>query len=1144
MTGNQITISTLTVSSINNGAPGVAEYSTLNVSSLNATSTITASTLSVSTMTGSTLTISRLTGLIISASSITSSDLVLSTLTVSSINGLAPGTGSGGSGGTTIFSTLGVSSLNARSTITTSTLTTTSNVGIGTATPQAPLHVYKAGGGIGNNTLQGEIRVCSDDNQISRIGCYEEPNGTTWGGFFQYNGGGTDLIQIGGKSSGVDQYYMAIQRISGNIGIGTTNPSHTLQVAGAINCSSFLVNGTAVATGTGSVWGVSGSSAYYTSGNVGIGTVSPSNSLTIYAGGSAQYIRSNSSVITGCYSEWRDFSATGRFIIGCDGAGLANFELGAGIIGTWSVNSVIFLTNAAERMRITSDGVVGIGVTNPASGYTTAIPNARLTIRGGTAGQNNGAARLSIGGDNAHYAAIEGAHTSGGASTLAFMTCLNAGTNSANPETRMFINSNGNVGIGTVNPSHLLQVAGAINCTSFLVNGTAVATGTGSVWGVSGSVAYYTSGFVGISTTAPNTNLHVRVPTYANPVFIVDAGGQGTDTTPPRGIGKPLIGVGAYSWSNISSGDYYGIGFGYNANNNAASYYPGEIGFLIQNTGGGEFGDLVFSTRPTTTNTTIASERMRITSGGLIGIGTTNPNAILDIYGSFRILSKPYVALTSGTGIEFVYDGGGNLTCGTRSSSAPTLTTTNMNYAAASHAFYIGSQAGTNALVISSTGNVGIGTATPGNKLHIYSTTANDGLVFQNAFNSSTGSIGLFTSTAAGNHILDGTADAGMILPTATKDLFLNRTTSLYTSMVVKGGTGYVGIGTAAPTQPLDLATGPIQLRNGNINNSFSKYQLIFGYDGSTNYSHAIVTRHHSGTPNHQNAIDFFTWSNSQAASAIGNNAAMSVTSGGVGIGTTAPGYGLDVNGTARITGSLSFSSTGTQTLSNGTCGTIGGFVPFIHCSSDLLIGWSTAPSGNSYNDVNNNAYMGISLRGSGNASSVMCATNYIPFVATKYGNSGGNMMIFGYSAAVGTISSTIGTITHTTSSVSYNTTSDARLKENIEDVSNIRDMIDHLRPRTFTFISDDDKDLQVGFIAQEVREYYPHYVSGTETEKDFLGMDYGKMSPFAIAACKDLYLKNDVLTAQVIAQTTTINALEAQVATLLAWARAQGFTG
>jgi hypothetical protein len=120
-------------------------------------------------------------------------------------------------------------------------------------------------------------------------------------------------------------------------------------------------------------------------------------------------------------------------------------------------------TISSERLRITSTGTIGINATNPDSGYTTTIPNAKLTIRGGTAGQNGGKARLSIGADNSHYSAIEGTHVSGGATTLAFMTCIDAATNSANPETRLFINSSGNVGIGTVAPGAPLHVSAASN---------------------------------------------------------------------------------------------------------------------------------------------------------------------------------------------------------------------------------------------------------------------------------------------------------------------------------------------------------------------------------------------------------------------------------------------------------------------------------------------------------------------------------------------------------------------------------------------------------------------------------------------------------------------------------------------------------
>ena len=74
------------------------------------------------------------------------------------------------------------------------------NVGIGTTIPQAPLHIYKTGTG---GVVQGEIRVCSDDGQKSRVGMYEESQGSTWGCWMQYNGTG-DTFEFGTKRNTVD----------------------------------------------------------------------------------------------------------------------------------------------------------------------------------------------------------------------------------------------------------------------------------------------------------------------------------------------------------------------------------------------------------------------------------------------------------------------------------------------------------------------------------------------------------------------------------------------------------------------------------------------------------------------------------------------------------------------------------------------------------------------------------------------------------------------------------------------------------------------------------------------------------------------------------------------------------------------------
>jgi hypothetical protein len=85
------------------------------------------------------------------------------------------------------------------------------------------------------------------------------------------------------------------------------------------------------------------------SGNVGIGTTSPTNGKLVITGNSvttAQGIR-----LTGD-------TADARFI--CESA-----TLGAGILGTFSTHPQLFYTDSAERMRINSSGAVFVGGTGP-----------------------------------------------------------------------------------------------------------------------------------------------------------------------------------------------------------------------------------------------------------------------------------------------------------------------------------------------------------------------------------------------------------------------------------------------------------------------------------------------------------------------------------------------------------------------------------------------------------------------------------------------------------------------------------------------------------------------------------------------------------------------------------------------------------
>jgi hypothetical protein len=202
---------------------------------------------------------------------------------------------------------------------------------------------------------------------------------------------------------------------------------------------------------------------------------------------------------------------------------------------------------------------------------------------------------------------------------------------------------------------------------------------------------------------------------------------------------------------------------------------------------------------------------------------------------------------------------------------------------------------------------------------------------------------------------------------------------------------------------------------------------------------------------------------------------------------------------------------------------------PFTCMGTAACFGWNN--TGLTYNDPAFTAVEGIALRTYAGGYGIFSASTTIPLYLGKYGT--GIIASFKQSAALGTSCTDVGNISVTSSTTTYNSGSDSRLKENIQDVADIRGMINHLRPRTFQFIRDDQKEMYIGFIAQEIRENYPQYISGQETETEYLSMDYGKFSPFAISACKDLYNENDALKERVIVLESQLTEVLSRLAAL-----------
>jgi hypothetical protein len=150
-------------------------------------------------------------------------------------------------------------------------------------------------------------------------------------------------------------------------------------------------------------------------------------------------------------------------------------------------------------------------------------------------------------------------------------------------------NSNGNVSIGTTSTdTYKLNVNGSINATSVLVNGTAItAAGGTSQWVTTDANIYYNTGNVGIGTNNPLNILHLHKNATTADVRIIIS-----DNTTTASISR------GFHISKVGNNDVYLM----NHENQA----------------------IIFGTN--------ATERMRIVSGGNVGIGTNNPICNLHLH--------------------------------------------------------------------------------------------------------------------------------------------------------------------------------------------------------------------------------------------------------------------------------------------------------------------------------------------------------------------------------------------------------------------------------------------------------------------------------------------------------------------------------
>ena len=369
-------------------------------------------------------------------------------------------------------------------------------------------------------------------------------------------------------------------------------------------------------------------------------------------------------------------------------------------LGTNDTYNLIFETNGNEKMRLTTDGKLGINTTSPTEALH--VIGAIRIGSGGYSIKNSGPIQLQADDDNT------------GDGIFSFF---------AGPDERVRITDGGSVGIGTSSPNTLLDVRGSAYIGQN--NGTTSAAIRPSILNISSAGSTVTSSTTGservlrmirggVSGTKWDSVADISIGTYGTGLSsqtrldfgLANGNTNNPDTAVMSLLGNGNVGIGTTDPTKQLTLGGTGSVFGventayFSAKNSSGTYeeyfwprWTDNVMYMNYGVGG-------FNIRNNASTTT-----MFMSNDNLVGVGTSSPSSAMHVYGGVSALGG---VPATGRGTGYSFNGSGDTDGGMFSPADGTLT------------FFTN---GTERIRINNTGYVGIGTTSPEYPLDIGVTT-------------------------------------------------------------------------------------------------------------------------------------------------------------------------------------------------------------------------------------------------------------------------------------------------------------------------------------------------------------------------------------------------------------------------------------